>query len=230
MIEKIKRSFFAAEDVFFEWRSGLHFSGVIPHACLQTPSKYKEYATVYQAVWCRNLRKLILESRKSGFQARSFIDVGCGKGKACFYASRFGFEEVLGFDFDESLIEQARLNRARFRFESRNIHFFAADAAEWRLDEASGQSLLFLFNPFTEPVMERFILNNFDLLKKTRSALAYANDVFGETLKAIGMRVIYRDEIRKISLWRALVWLSSFFAEDAFLIMESELILGMGWI
>ncbi len=38
------------------------------------------------------------------------MDVGCGKGKPCFYATNYPFRSIEGFDFDERLIEIANRN------------------------------------------------------------------------------------------------------------------------
>ena len=46
------------------------------------------HATVYHAVWCRNLRELFDDVNKSGIAFQNFIDIGSGKGKACFYAKK----------------------------------------------------------------------------------------------------------------------------------------------
>jgi len=92
LFESIKRTVFDLEDYLFEKRFKLDLRGVIRNEQLVAQDREALlHATAYQSVWCRNLRELLLESAKYDFSFKYFIDIGSGKGKACFYASQNKF-------------------------------------------------------------------------------------------------------------------------------------------
>jgi SAM-dependent methyltransferase len=200
MAGKLKTALFDLEDRLFEKRHGLELGGVIPREKLIADDHNSvAHATAYHAVWCRNLRKLLTEARKTGGAFRHFIDIGSGKGKACFYASRdSGFEQITGVEFSKPLVDIAEANRKKFR--SRNISFVYADAAQFLLPDAP--VLVFMFNPFDGAMMQRFVNNNIDHFRKRKSVIAYANDKERESLAACGFTAIFREPAYKISLHR----------------------------
>ena len=75
-----------------------------------------------------------------------FIDIGCGKGRACFYASR-KYPRLIGIDFSPSLIRAAQENLKAFRGAKGNISFMVRDARIFDLPESG--SLVYLFNAQT---------------------------------------------------------------------------------
>jgi SAM-dependent methyltransferase len=200
MIDKLKSLFFDLEDLIFEKLHGLQLGGVITHDQLVTDDKASlHHATAYHAVWCRNLRELLAEAKKTGITFRNFTDIGSGKGKACFYASRkMDFEQITGIEFSKPLVDIAEKNRERFKM--RNISFIHGDASRFRLPD--GATLVFMFNPFDSVVLERFIENNLDHFKKHKSVIAYANDKHQQSLTAHGLRAVFRNPAYKISLYR----------------------------
>lgn len=199
--DRLARLFFEIEDRLFDVVAGIDTRGAIAGPQLQTGSPYKAHATAYHAVWCRNVRRVIMESRRLGYHHTTFVDVGCGMGKACFYASRFDFDRVVGLDFDERLIRKANENRLSFRYSKPDIEFLVADAAEY-LIPIDRESLVFMFNPFDAAVMKIFIENNRSRFLESRSILAYANDLEKDVLVEAGMEQLFRETERKLSLWR----------------------------
>jgi len=198
--QRIKNKFYDLEDAVFERKHGLNLNGVIPRDGLvaeHVPSV--SHASAYQAVWCRHLRELFREARKTGDKFEYFIDVGSGKGKACFFASQAGmFDKVIGVEFSAPLVEIAQANLARFG--KSNIAFLNTDATHY--DLPAGRSLVFLFNPFDDVILERFISNNIELFRKHRSVIAYSNDVQRATLTRLGFETIFRNPTAKNSLLR----------------------------
>ena len=59
-----------------------------------------------------------------------------------------------------------------------------------------------MFNPFDDVILERFVRHNLDHFRQHRSVIAYANDVQRMTLVRFGFETIYRNQERKISLYR----------------------------
>jgi len=198
-MEQFKRRLFALEDHVFEIRHRIDVGGAVSHENLvSTNGDSLPHATAYNAVWCRNLRELFREARKTGVAFRNFVDVGAGKGKACFYASSaMSFDKIVGIEFSKSLIEIAKRNQTRYR--ATNIDFQLADAAQYLLP--AGNALIFLFNPFDEVILNAFIENNLKHFGENRSVIAYANDVHRKLLTARGFETLFRSQTRKISLY-----------------------------
>lgn len=197
--DRVMRLLFDLEDRAFDLVNRIDTSGVLTKRDLRTSSKWKEHATAYHAVWTRNIRTLINQSAAAGQHPSTFIDIGCGKGKACFYAARSGqFNNVVGIDFDSSLVQTANSNLKAFG--RANIAFLHADAANFTLGDH--QCLVFMFNPFDKFVLSQFLANNTDSFRRHRHVLAYANDRNRDTLIDLGYSELFRDARRKISLWQ----------------------------
>jgi len=89
MPESLKRFFFMVEDRWFDLVNHIDTGGIVKSHALDTNSPFKSHATDYHPTWSRTVRLLLQKSRQLGFRPGVFLDVGCGKGKACFYAARF---------------------------------------------------------------------------------------------------------------------------------------------
>lgn len=199
MLEPLKRAWYAWEDRLFDLRAGIDTRGVINADSLETTSPYKNQATSYQAAWCRNIRRLLNEMRDQGHRPDSFVDVGCGLGKACFYASRWRFKHIVGVDFDATLVQGALLNRERCRLNV-PIEFSVADAASYQVPDYLGSFIAFLFNPFGAEVLRLFLEHN--QARMHNGLIAYANDKHREVLISAGMKPLFREDARAISLWK----------------------------
>lgn len=157
------------------------------------------HATAYVPVWSRNLRELLSESKKTGYDFENFIDIGSGKGKACFYArAKEPLKNIIGVEFSKPLIDIA--NRNKEKSNANNINFINSDATEFDLPNQA--NLIFMFNPFDSVVLEKFIYNNINHFKNHNSVIAYANDTQRMTLTTFGFETIFRNQTRKISLYQ----------------------------
>ena len=90
----------------------------------------------------------------------SFVDYGCGKGRAVVLAAECGFKRVVGVEFAAALHALAQRNVevfARKRRRSPPIELCHGDAAELPIPE--GDVLLFLYNPFGAGVMREVAAN-----------------------------------------------------------------------
>ena len=104
---------------------------------------------------------------------QTFVDVGCGKGRACFYAQRW-FDVVYGIERDYNLCEAARFNVP-------HVTILNKDA---RYTQINVDCVIFMFNPFEQDVMDSFIDENGLFIK----LIIYINDVC--TLE--GFEPVYR--------------------------------------
>ena len=101
------------------------------------------------------------------------------------------FEKIIGVEFSKPIIAIA--NNHRFKCE--NIAFLQADAMDFMLPQAS--NLVFMFNPFDEVVLDRFIENNLEHFKTHKSMIAYANDRHKKSLMTYGFETIFKNQSRK---------------------------------
>ncbi len=89
----------------------------------------------------------------------TFIDMGSGKGIALLVASGYPFRKIVGVEFGKELAEIARRNIAEYRGMRRpkNIEVLCMDAAEYAFP--AGALVVYFFNPFARPVMEKVLKN-----------------------------------------------------------------------
>lgn len=190
------------EDMLFEKRHGLNCRGFIESNDLETVhAAALSHSQAYQAISCATLRELLDEAMKTGIAFDHFIDLGSGKGKACFYvAAKYRFEKIIGVEFSGPLVEAANANARNFTKKSRsdNIRFINKDAAAFSLP--IGNNLIFLFNPFGERILQQFLDNNAQRFRQSSSVIAYANDKHRLCLAKAGFVTLFRNQYSSGSL------------------------------
>lgn len=136
-------------------------------------------------VWLLNLRRLYKNFKKNNYKRKyHFIDVGCGNGIPLIYAfKKFDFLSYTGFDFVDRYVENSKRNLKNCSKNSNKINVFKGDAKNLILDNKKSY-FIFMFNPFDEKIMNRFLKNNIKILKKNKSVIAYVNYIhLSEILK-----------------------------------------------
>lgn len=108
-----------------------------------------ERCTDYEATDWVSLREIL--QKISFSQDSSFLDIGCGKGRALLIASHFPFARILGVEIASSLCHQARMNIARYLSRKsvvacRNIIVIEGDGAIFEIPE--DVEVVFLSHPF----------------------------------------------------------------------------------
>jgi SAM-dependent methyltransferase len=83
----------------------------------------------------------------------TFVDLGCGKGRALLVAARLGFRQVIGVEIGAELADIAKANLAKL--DVANALVIHGDAAEYVFP--SGDILIYLYNRFGTPVMSRVV-------------------------------------------------------------------------
>jgi SAM-dependent methyltransferase len=84
----------------------------------------------------------------------TFVDLGAGMGRVVMLAARRPFRAVIGVEISPALVEVARENLASLRDPQRvatDVKIVRADAAEYLFPR--GDLVVFMYNPFREPVM-----------------------------------------------------------------------------
>lgn len=140
----------------------------------------------------------VLTRMNLDWQRFTFVDVGCGKGRALLLASRFAFSEIVGVELASPLAKIAEGNAVAFQSAWKqtqtSIRVIAGDATEF--DLPSGPLLLFLYHPFAGPVMRRFLAHVQKALKAEAREiiLLYGNpELTPEIVATPGYREIWRD-------------------------------------
>lgn len=89
----------------------------------------------------------------------SFVDLGCGKGRALLLATKYPFRSIIGVDFVPSFVEEALRNvkAAAAKGLRNDIKIIAGDASLF--DLPPGPVLLYLFNPFDSHIIRKVALN-----------------------------------------------------------------------
>jgi len=122
------------------------------------------------------------------YEQFTFIDLGCGKGRALLVAARFPFRQVLGVEYSAPLTEIARRNLSQFPSTARrcqDIIVTQADAASFPLPD--DPLLLFLFNPFERPVMRAVAENVVASFQRQprRIIILYSNPVYADVWRNV---------------------------------------------
>lgn len=114
------------------------------------------------------LEQLLKESLKLFIEA-NFIDIGCGKGRACFVAEKMGYKHVTGIDIDKELIQAAKENAGKI---NSRVEFVNSNALEYKFKNQP--SVYFLFNPFSASVLIN-VLNKIKECSTSKTLIIYMN-------------------------------------------------------
>lgn len=146
----------------FDKRYGVETGGLIASAELHSGHAHDAFNTAYYGMAPSRFQRVmvswIADESHAAIEDYSFVDIGCGKGRAVLMASEFGFREVAGVELHASLAEIAETNVVAWRAAGRAVcpvRIVCQDATEFVFPE--GPCLLYLFHPFTAPVMKRLI-------------------------------------------------------------------------
>ena len=186
-------------DRWYDYRNNIKTRDVIPVADKKMEA---EGCNGYQGVLLFTMKHFL--RHLPPLHDLGFIDIGCGHGRACFMAAKSGvFSNVVGIDFDKTLIAQAERNKASFRYahSSAPITFEQSDALAYMLP-ADRSYCVFLNNPFGEDILLPFLRNNLRALRQKDSFVAYINHMHLEQVLALGFTVFFRNNILRYSLLR----------------------------
>lgn len=195
----------------FDALHGTETGGLISGGSLAVGSRHDAHITAYAGIAPSRLRAALdmwRERLPAGEQleAFSFVDLGCGKGRAMLLASERPFREVLGVELNAALAGTARENVLLFErsgLRRAGITVIGGDAAA--VAYPPGPLLVFIYNSFGVPVV-RLVLDALERhVRRTRSRvdLLFQNE---------GPEMPLRNDVRLQMLWTGTLALS---AEDA---------------
>ena len=142
----------AAQPDAFDTAHGTDTSGFAGWRALQSGHESDAYNAGYLGVH-PDVARLALR-RIADPQHYTFLDLGCGKGRALVIAGEFPFKELIGVELNASLAKTAEANLVHMRSSRPALppaRIVCADAAEF--DAPAGAFVLFMFHPFEKPVM-----------------------------------------------------------------------------
>ena len=186
---------------FFTWKQeikgekkyGINSTSANDLAEFQIKGNQLSHATEYMPVNYFTIEH-VLDHLPENAKQGTFLDIGCGKGRALCVAAAYGFTRLKGIDFAKQLIEQAEQNLSvtKKRFPSIQYELSWSDISTLEISKDVGT--VFLFNPFDEVLMKNIIQKiNSSLQQYPRELyVLYCSPRHEELFFADGYDVLYR--------------------------------------
>lgn len=174
----------------FDLQYGVDTSGLLWGEALNAvPSRDAAFwATGYYGI-SPSAFEAALGSLRLDWKRFSFVDIGCGKGRALMLALRFPFHRVLGIELSGTLASTANRNLQAFQpaWRQAGTPAEAVQGDATRCDLPPGPLLLFLYHPFAAPVMNRFLRHVQDATRNEKRdvLLLYANPELAHLIAAL---------------------------------------------
>jgi len=145
-------------DRAFDTRYGTDTSGKVePPSLGIADSELRERAILYLPS-PEKVTRWMLDHIGIDPRERTFVDLGCGKGRVLLVAAQRPFKRVIGVDLSAELVAIARRNAERFRHRSRrcqDIQVHNADATSFDFPESD--LLIHLYHPFEPEITARVL-------------------------------------------------------------------------
>jgi SAM-dependent methyltransferase len=145
-------------DRLFDWRYGTDTQRWVPREEIETTSLHRADSQPYKATRRGPLIELLRQLKLPSDS--HFVDIGAGKGRVVLIAAECRFRKVIGVEFSGALCRIARRNIEIISSKKIGLtpmEVVEADATLYRL--GPHDCVLFLYNPFHEGVMAKFIEN-----------------------------------------------------------------------
>ncbi len=167
----------------FDQAYGVSTAGYRPWRQLRTGSWSDPYVSAYEPSAPSVVRAVMAQLKDP--EAFTFVDLGCGMGRALIIASEFSFKGIVGVEKVQSLYSTACQNATIIKAnypDRRDIQVVLGEASSTPLP--SGDLVLYLFHPFLKPVMKELIGMIVAALKaeERRLMVVYLNPVLGAML------------------------------------------------
>lgn len=141
----------------------------------------RDFITIYEPVNYYSANWLFAQLKPEDRQT-GFLDVGSGLGRVLAIAAGNGFTDIHGVEFAPELCSAsfAMKDTLEKRHPAVSVAINCTDARYYSIPESIG--VIFLFNPFNDRIMEAFIQQVLDSLKRRERPLKilYANPVSKE--------------------------------------------------
>ncbi|HVJ54453.1 MAG TPA: class I SAM-dependent methyltransferase [Aliidongia sp.] len=101
----------------------------------------------------------------------TFVDFGCGKGRALLNAAEYGFKQIIGVEFSPQLAEIAKRNVELYGTKTGNRRLVVTNADATLFDIPAGNCVLYFFNPFSIEVSSIVFRNIMQSLMESPRAI-----------------------------------------------------------
>jgi len=146
----------------FDAEHGVETRGIISIAALDIDDPNWVHGFDYQAVEVIDLGA-VLAPLEIDYPRTTFIDLGAGKGRVVMLAAALPFRRLLGVEISPELARIAIANLARFgpmEHSASEWEIVRGDAAQFEFP--ADPLVIFMYNPFTHPIMRSVIANLVD--------------------------------------------------------------------
>lgn len=144
LLFRIRREWFAFPDEF-DRKFGVETRLNVGLRRLRSKSDSVGYEAIHPLLFARALPFV---------PRHTFVDLGCGKGRALILAHNSGFRDLIGVEISHSLAKAAARNTRKLGIESQIVQ---SDAAAYQFPDRP--IVLFMYNPFGIPTMQAVIRN-----------------------------------------------------------------------
>jgi SAM-dependent methyltransferase len=179
-------------EVLFDWRYGTDtFSLVDSQNLSGFPEDLKQFTAGYQGANSLLFKKtmaLVAKKRGKSFQEDTFIDYGCGKGRALLMATDWGFKRIIGVELSDTLCEVAEENKrifAKKRPHTTPIEVVQCDATQYEVPKDA--NVFFFFNPFRGQILQT-VLEKVAAQAPKGSVFVYLNPTEPEAFEQRGLK------------------------------------------
>ncbi len=135
-----------------EKKYGIHTTGFDQLKRLPKQGIDTTHSTIYMPANYYILEKLMEEIQHYPHN-KSFLDIGCGKGRPMAVAAHFGFKKIMGVDIYPKFCEEARANLADVQQKFSDVEFRVILKNARHFSIPADSMVIFLFNPFTEVIV-----------------------------------------------------------------------------
>ena len=168
-------------NIVYDFYWGISTTKIIEVEDLNISGEQKKHCFRYQATSYTHL-KLSLDYLLSGNSKNYdfFIDIGCGMGRPCFFASKYypKISNFIGIDISSNMINLANKNLKNFKgrknLPKSKIKFIKQNALDYKFEDNKSY-LIFLFNPFSDIYVRKFFSQNMSNIKKNKSKIIFVN-------------------------------------------------------
>jgi len=141
-------------DRHFDRRFAVDTAGVLILPEIHSDPRFNGYSPTPHALFSRLLHQIDVDYSKF-----TFIDFGCGKGKALLLASELPFKQIVGVELSSVLIGIAEHNLKTYRGTRRckTVQLVLSDARDFHLPEE--HSVCYFWDPFEAELMQTVLQN-----------------------------------------------------------------------
>lgn len=150
-------------DLFFDYQLGSYRTSgqanpQIPSAKLYRPSRGQVLSAFFKE----------LPLKREG----TFVDIGCGKGRALILAHQAGWNSVKGIDLCRDLVDQAKENLLKLQHDSPPLQWSVTVQNALEYEPLANESIFYLYDPFDVATTQK-VAQNIMRQKKNQNQSAW---------------------------------------------------------